>query len=77
MQFGIDPIWLGVVAVLCVEVGMITPPVGLNLFVLRSVTNVPMPQIIKGSIPYVIVLTAGLAILCVFPNIALWLPSLM
>jgi C4-dicarboxylate transporter DctM subunit len=77
MELGFDPVWLGVVAVLCVEIGMITPPVGLNLFVLRSVTDVPMTDIIKGSLPYVVVLLAGLVILCVFPDLALWLPSHM
>jgi tripartite ATP-independent transporter DctM subunit len=77
VELGFDPIWIGVVAVLCVEIGMITPPVGLNLFVLRSVTDVPMTQIIKGSLPYVLVLVIGLAILCVFPDLALWLPSRM
>jgi tripartite ATP-independent transporter DctM subunit len=77
MELGFDPIWLGVVAVLCVEIGMITPPVGLNLFVLRSVTDVPMNNIIKGSLPYVATLLIGLIVLCLFPNLALWLPSHM
>jgi len=74
---GFDPIWIGVVSTLCVEIGMITPPVGLNLFILRSSTGVEMTQIIKGALPYVIVLIVGLVILCVFPQIALFLPSLM
>ena len=77
MSLGFDPIWVGVVAVLCVEIGMITPPVGLNLFILRSVADVPMARIIKGAIPYVVILIIGLAILCVVPRIALYLPSLM
>ena len=74
---GFDPIWIGVVSTLCVEIGMITPPVGLNLFILRSSTGVPMTQIIKGSLPYVLVLVIGLVILNLFPQIALFLPSLM
>ncbi len=74
----IDPIWLGVVSTLCVEIGMITPPVGLNLFVLRSVAeDVEMKDIIYGTIPYVGVLIVGLIILCIFPQIALFLPSRM
>ena len=56
---------------------MITPPVGLNLFILRSSTDVPMTQIIKGALPYVLVLAIGLVILNIFPGIALFLPSLM
>lgn len=74
---GFDPIWIGVVSTLCVEIGMITPPVGLNLFILRSSTGVEMSQIIKGALPYVAVLIIGLVILCIFPQIALLLPSLM
>jgi C4-dicarboxylate transporter DctM subunit len=56
---------------------MITPPVGLNLFVLRSSTNVEMLHIIKGALPYVITLIIGLVILTVFPQIALFLPNNM
>jgi tripartite ATP-independent transporter DctM subunit len=74
---GFDAIWLGVVSTLCVEIGMITPPVGLNLFILRSISDVPMGMIIKGALPYVGVLITGLTILCVFPQIALFLPSMM
>lgn len=76
-SLGFDPIWIGVVSTLCVEIGMITPPVGLNLFILRSSTDVPMTQIIKGALPYVLVLAIGLVILNIFPGIALFLPSLM
>ena len=77
MSLGFDPIWLGVVAVLCVEIGMITPPVGLNLFVIKSVTDVPMSQIITGALPYVLVLLVSLLVLTIFPQIALFLPSRM
>lgn len=77
VALGFDPIWVGVVSTLCVEIGMITPPVGLNLFILRSSTGVPMTQIIKGALPYVVVLLIGLVILNIFPGIATFLPSLM
>ncbi len=76
-SLGFDPIWIGVVATLCVEIGMITPPVGLNLFVLRSNSGLKMSTIIKGSLPYVVVLLIGLVILTVFPQIALFIPSFM
>jgi TRAP-type C4-dicarboxylate transport system permease large subunit len=76
-SLGFDPIWIGVVATLSVEIGMITPPVGLNLFVLRSNSGLKMSTIIKGSLPYVIVLLIGLVILTLFPQIALLIPSLM
>ncbi len=77
MSLGFDPIWLGVVSTLCVEIGMITPPVGLNLFVLKSAVGVDMNNIIRGSIPYVLVLIVGLVILTIFPGIALYLPNHM
>jgi tripartite ATP-independent transporter DctM subunit len=72
-----DPIWIGVVSTFCVEIGMITPPVGLNLFILRSTTSIEMRHILKGSLPYVLVLIIGLVILNLFPDLALWLPSNM
>jgi tripartite ATP-independent transporter DctM subunit len=77
MNLGFDPLWVGVVLVLGSQIAMITPPVGMNLFVLRSNTNLPMSTIIKGSLPYVGILILGLAILTVFPGIATWLPSKM
>ena len=77
VALGFNPLWIGVVATLCVEVGMITPPVGLNLFVLKSATNVNMKDIIVGALPYVVVLTLGLAILSFFPQLALIVPSTM
>jgi C4-dicarboxylate transporter DctM subunit len=77
LKLGFDPIWLGIVSTLCVEIGMITPPVGLNLFVLKTATNLDMSHIIKGSLPYVLVLVIGLVILTIFPQIALVIPNLM
>lgn len=76
-ELGFDTIWLGVVSTLMVEVGMITPPVGLNLFVTKSITDTPMKDIIRGAMPYLIVFGIALVLLSVFPDIALWLPSKM
>jgi len=73
-----DPIWFGVLMVTNIEMAVITPPVGLNLYTLASVTNaVDMKTIIKGTLPYVGVIMVGLIILIAFPQISLWLPSLM
>lgn len=77
LALGFDPIWLGIVSTLCVEIGMITPPVGLNLFVLKAITDVPMSRIMLGALPFVSVLILGLIILSIFPQISLYLPSLM
>ena len=72
---GFDPIWVGIVTTLSVEIGMITPPVGFNLFVLASTTNVPMSRIIRGSLPFLVVLILALILFTVFPEIVLFLPS--
>lgn len=76
MQLGYDPIWFGVLLVIMVELGLITPPVGMNLFVIRSVApDIPLGQIIIGAIPFIIAMGACVALLIAFPEIALWLPN--
>ena len=75
MDFGFHTIWVGCVSVLASQIAMITPPVGMNLFVLKANCNISMGNIMKGCIPYVIVLFIGLAIMTIFPDICLWLPS--
>jgi TRAP-type C4-dicarboxylate transport system permease large subunit len=76
LKLGFDPIWLGVVSTLSVEIGMITPPVGLNLFILRAITGISMTTIMRGSLPFVTVLVVALIIITIFPEIALFLPYL-
>ena len=77
-QLGFDPVWFGVIVTINVEIGMITPPVGLNLFVLKAaVPDIHMRDIIGGSLPYVILLMLGLALIMVFPSLATWLPGRM
>jgi C4-dicarboxylate transporter DctM subunit len=77
MGLGFNPLWLGVTCVLASQIAMITPPVGMNLFVLRANTGIPMNQIIKGSLPYVGILVLGLLIITLFPALSTWLPSMM
>ena len=77
VDLGFDPVWLGVVSVMMTEVGMITPPFGLNIFVLRASTDMDIKHIIKGNIPYVAVLLLGVALVTIFPQIALYLPGRM
>jgi tripartite ATP-independent transporter DctM subunit len=78
MQMGFDPIWFGVVIVMTVELGLIHPPVGMNVFVIKSVVQeVSFTTIFKGVIPFVITDILRLIILIAFPIIALWLPSRM
>lgn len=79
MQLGFDPIWFGIIITINIEISLITAPVGLNLYVLKSVApdGVTLGDIIKGAIPFVFVMLAGMAILMLFPAIALFLPSFM
>ncbi len=74
---GFHPLWVGVVSTLAVEIGMVTPPVGLNLFVLTAVTQIPMKTIVKGVFPFIFVLMGTLVFLILFPSLATYLPSKM
>jgi tripartite ATP-independent transporter DctM subunit len=73
---GFDPIWFGVILTINMEIGLITPPVGLNLFVVNAIApDVPTKTVLWGSVPYVIAMIVGILILCIFPGIATWLPD--
>jgi tripartite ATP-independent transporter DctM subunit len=76
---GIDPIWFGIFIVLMCEMGLITPPVGMNLFVVQGVRpdGGPIQDVIRGAVPYVGIMLLFAAILIVFPGLATWLPELM
>jgi C4-dicarboxylate transporter, DctM subunit len=77
MQLGIDPIHLGVIVTVNMEIGMLTPPVGLNLFVASGISGLSLGEVVKASLPWFFVLLAGLLILTYIPAISLWLPNLM
>jgi len=73
---GFDPVWFGVIVTINMEIGLITPPVGLNLFVVNAIApDVPTSKILWGSIPYVAMMIVGLVIMSIFPEIATWLPD--
>jgi len=77
-KLGFDPIWFGVVIVLITEMGVITPPVGINVYVVFGVArDVPLEKIFRGVFPMLISLLVCNLLLILFPQIALWLPSLM
>jgi tripartite ATP-independent transporter DctM subunit len=76
LQAGFDPYWFAVVLTINMEVGLITPPIGLNLFVINAIApQVPTKEVLWGSLPYVFVMFLGILILCFFPAIATWLPD--
>ena len=74
---GFDPIWFGVIVVVTAEVGMVTPPVGLNAFIVSRYSGIPLVTVFKGVAPHVITHIIAIAILVAFPIITLWLPSHM
>jgi TRAP-type C4-dicarboxylate transport system permease large subunit len=77
MGLGFDPIWFGVVMVVNTEIGLITPPIGLNTFITSQVFRIPVTEVLHGVYPFLIVLFVFLAIIIAFPDISLWLPSMM
>jgi C4-dicarboxylate transporter DctM subunit len=74
---GLDPIWFGVIMVRCMEVGLITPPFGLNIFILSGVINVPVGTVYRGVLPFVMADFFHIALLVAVPALSLWLPSTM
>lgn len=78
MGLGFDPIWFGIIMTINMEVGLITPPVGLNLYVLKGILpHVPLKEIIMGTLPYVGVLALAIALFSFFPDLITWLPNLL
>ncbi|HEY8555593.1 MAG TPA: TRAP transporter large permease [Burkholderiales bacterium] len=75
---GFDPVWFGIIMTINMEIGLITPPVGLNLFVVKAIApDVPAARVMRGAIPYVLCMVVGIVILCFFPEIATWLPDVL
>jgi len=81
-NLGYDPIWFGIIIVMVTEMGVITPPVGINVYVVYGVAEsviggVPLESIFKGIVPFLLAVIVGLIILILFPQIILLLPNLM
>ena len=74
---GYDPIWYGIFLVIMVEAGLITPPLGLNLFVVQGLTGEKMGNVARAALPFFLLMLVGVAMLVAFPQIALWLPDVL
>jgi tripartite ATP-independent transporter DctM subunit len=73
---GFDPVWFGVILTINMEIGLIHPPVGLNIYIVKSIApDVPVMKIMWGTIPYVLCMVLAIVVLCAFPEIATWLPD--
>jgi tripartite ATP-independent transporter DctM subunit len=78
LELGFHPIWFGVIAVLMMEAGLITPPMGLNIFTVAGVArNVPIEVIFRGAFPFLVSIFVIVALITIFPNLVLFLPQAM
>jgi tripartite ATP-independent transporter DctM subunit len=78
LTLGFDPIWFGVIAVLMMEAGLITPPMGLNIFTVAGVVkDVPVEDIFRGTLPFLLSIFAIVILITIFPKLAIFLPSMM
>jgi tripartite ATP-independent transporter DctM subunit len=78
VQAGYDPVWYGIIVVILMETGLLTPPVGMNLFVVQGIRERgQLKDVILGSLPFVVTLFVMLGLIIAFPQIALWLPGTM
>jgi tripartite ATP-independent transporter DctM subunit len=77
LALGFDPIWFGVILCLMCEMALITPPVGMNVFVISGMSGVPMYTVFRGIMPFLIAMVIGMVVLIAFPQISLWLPRTM
>jgi tripartite ATP-independent transporter DctM subunit len=76
-SLGYDPVWFGIMVIVLGEVGMVTPPVGLNVFVVARVTQQPVAEVFKGVMPHVVAHLFAVAILTIWPALVMWLPGTM
>jgi TRAP-type C4-dicarboxylate transport system permease large subunit len=73
---GFDLVWFGVIMTIVMEMGLIHPPVGLNLFVIKNIaSDIPLSDVVWGVMPFVLLMTLAVIVLCFAPEIALWLPD--
>lgn len=73
---GFDPVWFGVIVTINMEIGLIHPPVGLNIYIINAIApDVPLLRVMWGTLPYVVCMILQIVILCFFPRIATWLPN--
>ena len=75
LAYGLDPIWFGVLLVLYIELGQISPPIGINLFVIQSIWDGKLHEVVRGTIPFHPIMFVLLGLLMLFPQLALWLPA--
>lgn len=76
VAIGLDPVWFGVFLVVMVELGLLTPPVGINLFVIQGISGSDLGEVVRGAMPFFLIMLLAVALMIAFPSIVLWLPTL-
>lgn len=76
IQLDVNLIWYGILLMINLELALITPPVGMNLFVIKGIANAPLAEVIAGSLPYVLLMILGLVVVLAFPGLSTWLPEI-
>jgi TRAP-type C4-dicarboxylate transport system permease large subunit len=76
-NLGFDLVWLGVLLIILQSIGFISPPIGLNAFIIQGVTKVPAEVVFRGSLPFIIATLLCIVLIVVFPDICLFLPKMM
>ena len=77
-EFGYNPLWFGIIVVIVVELSLITPPVGMNIFIIQAqAPDVRLGQLYRGIVPFLAAPIALIVLLFLFPQVALWLPGLL
>jgi tripartite ATP-independent transporter DctM subunit len=78
LAYGFDPVWFGIIITINMEVGMITPPFGLNLFIVKGIApDIPLERVLLGSLPFAVCLVLGIVLCYIWPELILWLPNQM
>jgi len=77
LGYGIDPVWFGIILVIFIELGQISPPIGINLFVIQSIWDGTLSEVVVGTVPFHLVMFVLLLLLVIWPDLALWLPRHM
>lgn len=77
LALGYDPLWVGILYVTNMEIALITPPMGINLFMVRNTFDIKTNELLKGILPFLVVLVLFLALMVAFPELSLWLPGMM
>ena len=78
LAFGLDPVWFGVLLVILIEIGLVTPPLGMNLFVIRATSpEVSVTDVWRGTLPFLVAPLALVTLMILWPDLVLWLPSLL